>query len=125
MHVARRRTGFLPDQLAEHRFQQRRIRQVLRLGETAQAEIAPGDFPLHTRQPAGGAETAHRLYHGIEQAQEQQAQVIGAGGVPARIGPRGMCGGGRRGPGQRLPKDPQQFPVAERAFVQLQPSVPR
>ena len=75
----------LGGQFLENFLQERGIDRGLGLRKAAQAHRCRANVFLHAAQRAGGAESAHRVNHRIEERKEQQAQVIALAQGAARI----------------------------------------
>ncbi len=111
-----RRRNQLPAQLREDFRQQGGIQQGLGLRKTAQTHWSAADVLLHSCQMAGRAQAAHRAHHRIEQAQQQQAQVIAAGQPSCPLRPSGRERMLVRRPAQTLLKILDQPPAGEVAL---------
>ena len=88
----------LRGEFVEDLLQQLGIHHLLSFREAGQAHRSGANLLLHAVQAARGAQSPHRSDHGIEEAKEQQAQVILLGQPAARIGerPAWPCGLGLR-----------------------------
>ena len=74
-------------QAFDERFEQSRMQQMLRFRKAAQARVARSDFLLHALQLRGRTDPAQRGDHGIDQREQEEAEIIGARQAASGIGP--------------------------------------
>jgi len=103
-------------QLVEDFFQNGRLQQMLGLRETSQAHPAAANLLLQADQLAGGAQPPHGAHHGIEQAEEKQAQIILGLEQTPLVRPAGGAVGGWPHLGQTRFELDQQVSVMQVAF---------
>lgn len=106
----------LRGEIGEDAFEQRGIHEALRFRKAAEADLAGADGAFYFWKVAGLDETAHGPCHGIEEAHEEEAEVIAEGEEPAGVGKRIIHGDRLLSLGERLAEAAE---VPERGEIAL------